>query len=166
MNLEDENMVCAINTTTWKVEHSWPLAPGEGPTGLAIDVATHRLFSNCANKMMVMLDAQSGKVITTVPIGEGVDGAAYDPGTKRAFAPNGDGTLTIVQEDGADKFHVLATVPTQRVRAPSRSIRACTTSYLPTAKFGPKPAPTPKNPKARSALLPGTFVLVDVAETP
>lgn len=166
VNLEGENMVCAINTTTWKVEHGWPLAPGEGPTGLAIDVATHRLFSNCANKMMVMLDAQSGKVITTVPIGEGVDGAAYDPGTKRAFAPNGDGTLTIVQEDGADKFHVLATVPTQKG---ARTIAIDTRMhhfYLPTAKFGPKPAPTPKNPKARSALLPGTFVLVDVAETP
>lgn len=98
VNLEDEGMICAINASSWKVEHTWSLAPGEGPTGLAMDAATHRLFANCANKLMVVMDAQNGKVITTLPIGDHVDGAAFDPGTKRAYAPNGEGTLTVVQE--------------------------------------------------------------------
>ncbi|MEO5584462.1 MAG: hypothetical protein ABIQ75_03320 [Flavobacteriales bacterium] len=163
VNLEDESMVCSIDARSWKVEHTWPLAPGKGPSGLAIDVRTHRLFSNCDNKMMVVMDAQSGKVITTLPIGEGVDGAACDPVTKRAFAPNGEGTLTIVQEDGADQYHVLATVPTQKG---ARTIAIDTRThhvFLPTAEYGPAPEPTKEQPRPRPGVVPGTFVLLDIA---
>lgn len=163
VNLEDESMVCAINASTWKVEHTWSLAPGEGPSGLAMDVMTHRLFSNCDNKLMVVMDAQTGKVITTLPIGDHVDGAAFDPGTKRAFAPNGEGTLTVVQEDSADKYHVLTTLPTQKG---ARTIAIDTRThhlFLPTAEFGEKPKPTIETPPPRAALVPGTFLLLDIA---
>ena len=165
VNLEDESMVCAINASTWKVEHSWSLAPGENPTGLAMDIRNHRLFSNCDNKLMVVMDAQSGKVITTLPIGEGVDGAAFDPVTKRAFAPNGEGTLTIVQEDGADQYHVLATVPTQKGARTIAIDQHTHHLYLPTAAFGPRPAPTKEMPRPRATLVPGSFVLLDLATT-
>ena len=166
VNLEDKSMVCAIDARSWKVENIWPLAPGEGPSGLAMDVKTHRLFSNCDNKLMVVMDAQSGKVITTLPIGEGVDGAAFDPATKRAYAPSGEGTLTVVQEVGADKFEVLATVRTQKG---ARTIAIDTRThhlYLPTALFGPTPAPTKEMPRPRPALIPGSFILLDVAAMP
>ena len=163
VNLEDESMVCAINASTWKVEHSWPLAPGENPTGLAMDIRNHRLFSNCDNKLMVVMDAQSGKVITTLPIGEGVDGAAFDPVTKRAFAPNGEGTLTIVQEDSADQYHVLATVPTQHGARTIAIDQHTHHLYVPTAEFGVKPKPTIETPHPRAALVPGTFSLLDIA---
>ncbi|MBS1568962.1 MAG: YncE family protein [Bacteroidetes bacterium] len=166
VNLEDKSMVCAINASSWKVEHTWSLAPGEGPSGLALDNATHRLFANCDNKLMVVMDAQSGEVVTTLPIGDHVDGAAFDPGTKRAFAPNGEGTLTVVQEDGADRFHVLATVPTQPgARTIAIDLRTHHL-FLPTAEFGPKPEPTREMPRPRPALIPGSFVLLDVAAVP
>ena len=163
VNLEEKSMVCAIDARSWKVEHTWPLAPGEGPSGLALDNATHRLFSNCDNKLMVVMDAQSGKVITTLPIGEGVDGAAFDPGTKRVFSPNGEGTLTIVQEDGADQYHVLATVPTQKGARTIAIDQHTHHLYLPTAQFGAKPKPTIETPHPRAALVPGTISLLDIA---
>ena len=164
VNLEDKSMVCAINTSSWKVEHSWPLAPGEGPSGLALDNATHRLFSNCDNKLMVVMDAQSGEVITTLPIGDHVDGAVFDPATKRAYAPNGEGTLTVVQEDAADKFHVLSTVPTQKGARTIAIDQHTHHLYLPTAQFGPAPAPTPEMPRPRPSLVSGSFILLDVTE--
>ncbi|MEO8734326.1 MAG: YncE family protein [Flavobacteriales bacterium] len=166
VNLEDKSKVCAIDARSWKVEHTWPLAPGEGPSGLAMDVKTHRLFSNCDNKLMVVMDAQSGKVIKTLPIGDGVDGAAFDPGTKRAYAPNGEGTLTVVQEVGADRFEVLATVPTQKGARTIAIDQRTHHLYLPTAQFGPKPAPTKEMPRPRPALIPGSFILLDVAPMP
>ncbi|MBK7247108.1 MAG: hypothetical protein IPI05_05520 [Flavobacteriales bacterium] len=163
VNLEDKSMVCAINTSSWKVEHSWPLAPGEGPSGLALDNATHRLFSNCDNKLMVVMDAQSGEVITTLPIGDHVDGAVFDPAAS-AYAPNGEGTLTVVQEDAADKFHVLSTVPTQKGRAPSPLVSTRTTSTCPLRNSARRLRPTPEMPRPRPSLVSGSSVLLDATE--
>jgi len=162
VNIEDKNTLCRINTTTLKVEQTWPLAPGEEPAGLAIDVAGHRLFSVCHNKLMLVMDSQSGKVVTFLPIGERVDGAGYDPTKKRAYSSNGDGTLTVVQDDGNDKYSVLANVPTQRG---ARTMVVDTKThhiFLPTAEFGPAPEPTAANPRPRPAVKPGTFVILDV----
>ena len=96
VNIEDKSLVSVINTRTLKVENSWSLAPGEEPSGLALDNVTHRLFLVCSNKLMVVMDALTGKVITTLPIGDRCDGVAFDPATKRVFSPNGDGTMTVV----------------------------------------------------------------------
>jgi DNA-binding beta-propeller fold protein YncE len=162
VNLEDKSTICKINTTTWKVEQSWPIAPGEEPSGLALDNDMHRLFSVCGNKLMVVVDALSGKVVTTLAIGENVDGAAFDPGNKRVYASNGAGTLTVVQEDGADIYHVLATVPTQKG---AKTIGIDTRThhvFLATAELGPTPVPTKEDPKPRPAVKPGTFVVLDV----
>jgi DNA-binding beta-propeller fold protein YncE len=161
-NLEDTSMVCVINSTTMKVESSWPLAPGEGPSGLAIDVKTNRLFSVCDNKIMVVVDASTGKIITTVPTGDRTDAAGFDINLNRAYSSNGDGTLTVVQEDGT-KFTVLENISTQK------SARTCTVNskthhiYLPAAEFDPAPAATKDQPRPRPKVKPGTFTILDIA---
>ncbi|MBF0500380.1 MAG: YncE family protein [Candidatus Riflebacteria bacterium] len=162
VNLEDKSMIDVINAKTMKVEQKWPIAPGEEPTGLAIDKENNRLFAGCNNKMMVVIDSKTGKVITTLPVGEHVDGVAFDPEKKRAYSSNGDGTLTVVQEEGKDKFSVLETVTTQKG---ARTLAVDTKThhiFLPTAEFGPPPAPTTEHPKPRPSIKPGTFVILDV----
>ncbi len=112
---------------------------------------------------MVVMDALNGKVITTLPIGEHPDGAAFDPANKRAYSSNGEGTLTVVQQDDANTYHVLANVPTQK-GAKTIGIDPRTHHvFLPTAEFLPAPEPTKENPKPRPGVKPGTFVLLDVA---
>ena len=114
-NIEDKSLVVAIDTQKHEVVNSWPLAPGEGPTGLAIDVAHHRLIVGCGNQKMVVMDSSTGKVVTTVEVGKGVDAAAFDPGTQLAFTSNGaDGTVTVAHEDSPDTFTVVQTIKTER----------------------------------------------------
>jgi DNA-binding beta-propeller fold protein YncE len=113
VNVEDKNEVVAIDSKAGKVLAHWPLAPGEGPTGLALDREHHRLYSGCSNKMMVVLDPDQGKVLVTVPVGAGVDGVAFDPQLSLAMSANGrDGTLTAVKEDPAGTFKVVQTLTT------------------------------------------------------
>src|SRR5215469_36810 len=113
-NLEDKSEVVAIDTKKHEVVNRWPIAPGESASGMAIDVAHHRIFLGCDNKMMVMMDDTNGKVIGTVPIGDGVDANAFDPGTQLAFASCGEsGTTTIAHEDSPDKLTVVQVLKTQ-----------------------------------------------------
>ncbi len=161
VNIEDKSEISMINSSTWKVEKTWPISPGEGPSGLALDEVNHRLFS-ATDKLMVILDAETGKVITTMPTGGRVDGAGFDAGLKRAYSSCGEGVLTVIQEDGPDKFRVLANVPTQ---AGARTISVSQKThriYLPTAEFGPAPEKTADNPRPRPAVKPGTFTVLVV----
>jgi len=161
-NLEDKSELVRIDSKTLQVTARWPLAPCESPSGLAMDTAHRRLFAGCHNRMMAVVDADTGKVIATPPIGQGVDANAFDPGTQRAFSSNGDGTLTIVKEDAPDKFTVEADVATQRgARTMARDL-ATHRIFLVTAEFGPAPAPTPAQPRPRPAMVPGTFTLLVV----
>lgn len=112
-NLEDKSEVVAIDAKTHAVVSRWPIAPGEEASGMAIDEAHHRLFVGCHNKLMAMIDTESGKVVATVPIGEGVDANAFDPGTQLAFASCGDGTVTIAHEDSPAKLTVVQTLKTE-----------------------------------------------------
>ncbi|MFA5973700.1 MAG: hypothetical protein WC780_15220 [Lentimicrobiaceae bacterium] len=156
VNIEDKSLVTVINTNTLKVENSWSLAPGEEASGLAIDNETHRLFIVCSNKLMVIMNALNGKVITTLPIGDRCDGVAFDPGTKRAFSSNGDGTMTVVQEHANDTFTVVENVATQKG---ARTITCNTTThklYMPTAEFEAAVG------NARPAVKPGTFTILEI----
>lgn len=113
-NLEDKNSINVIDTKTMKVIKNFPLAPGGGPTGIALDDKNHRAFSVCReNKALEVVDVINGKVVATVPIGSGVDAVAYDPETKLIFCSNGDGTTTIVKQEGADKYVVAQILKTQ-----------------------------------------------------
>lgn len=161
VNIEDKSEVSMINVKTWKVEQTWSISPGEGPSGLALDIENHRLFS-ATDKLMVILDSETGKVITTLPTGGRVDGAGFDPGLKRAYSSCGEGELTVIQEDSPNSFKVLTNVPTQ-VGARTISVSAKTHRiYVPTAEFGPTPEKTADNPRPRPTLKPGTFTVIVV----
>lgn len=161
VNIEDKSEVCMINVKTWKVEQTWPISPGEGPSGLALDNENHRLFS-ATDKLMVVLDAETGKVITSLPTGDRVDGAGFDTGLKRAYSSCGEGVLTVVQEENMNSFKVLANVPTQ-AGAKTISVSSKTHRiYLSTAEFGPTPEKTADNPRPRPAVKPGTFTVLVV----
>jgi YVTN family beta-propeller protein len=162
VNIEDKSLITVIDSRTLKVLDTWSLAPGEEPSGMALDNITHRLFSVCGNKKMVVMDAQNGEIITTLDIGEGTDGCAFDPKLKRAYSSNGEGTLTTVQEENANKFSVLNTLPTQRGARTIGLDKKTHHIYLPTAEFGPAPEATAVNPRPRPAMLPGTFMIMDV----
>jgi WD40 repeat protein len=160
VNLEEKSAIDEIDAATMKVTRQWSLAPCESPSGLAIDRAHHRLFSGCHNKVMAISDATAGKVITTVPIGAGVDANGFDPGTQLAFSSNGDGTLTVVHEDSPDKFTVVANVATKRGARTLALDERTHRVYLVTADFGPAPAATAGHPHPRPTILPGTFTLI------
>jgi DNA-binding beta-propeller fold protein YncE len=120
----------AIDPRALTVRARWPLAPGEEPSGLALDAEHGRLFSVCSNKTMVVLDAATGRVLATPAIGEGPDGAAFDPGTRLAFSSNGAGTVTVVHEDDRGRFTPLGDVPTEP-RARTMALDPSTHSALP-----------------------------------
>jgi hypothetical protein len=144
-----------------KVTAQWPLAPCEEPSGLAMDVAHRRLFSGCHNQMMTVVNADSGKVIATPAIGDGVDANAFDPGTGYAFASNGQSaTLTVVHEDAPDKFSVLENVATQKGARTMGLDPKTHEVYLVTADFGAAPAATAENPHPRPTMVPGSFVVL------
>lgn len=113
-NIESTSEIVEIDSNSMKITHRWPIAPGEHPSGLAIDAAHHILFSGCRNKLMVMVDATTGKVLGTEPIGQGVDATRFDSGTQDAFASTGDGNITVIHEDSPTQFSVVGNIPTER----------------------------------------------------
>jgi YVTN family beta-propeller protein len=162
VNIEDKNKISLINTDKLTVEQNWSISPGEEPSGLALDNDNHILFSVCSNKLMVIVDAEKGSVITTLPIGDRCDGVAFNSGKKIAYSSNGEGTMTVVKEESRDKFMVLENFETQK------SARTITVNnktghlYLPAAEFGPAPEPTAENPNPRPKIKSGTFVILDI----
>jgi DNA-binding beta-propeller fold protein YncE len=160
VNIEDKSQIDAIDPAKLVVKASWPLTPCEEPSGLAIDRKHRRLFAGCDNKMMAVVDADTGKVIATPAIGDGVDANAFDPGTGLAFASCGEGVLTVVHEDSPVQFSVLENVTTQPGARTMALDEKTHNAYLVTAKFGPPPAPTADNPHPRRTILPDSFVVL------
>ena len=154
-NLEDKSEVAVIDTKTHAVVERWPIAPGEEASGMAFDADNHRLFLGCDNKLMVMMDSESGKVLASVPIGEGVDANAFDPGTKLAFASCGEGTTTIAREEGPDKLTVVQVLATQRGARTMVLDPATHKIYLATAKME-----APAEGERRGKIIPGTFKIL------
>jgi DNA-binding beta-propeller fold protein YncE len=161
VNVEDKSELVRIDSQKLTVTAHWPLAPCEEPSGLAMDIAHGRLFAGCDNKMMAVVDAATGKVIATPPIGAGVDANDFDPATAFAFASNGQSaTLTVVHEDSPDKFTVVENVPTQLGARTMTLDRKSHEVFLVTAAFGPPPVPTADNPRPRPTLVPDSFVVL------
>jgi YVTN family beta-propeller protein len=166
-NIEDKSEVAVIDADKHEVVAHWSLAPGEGPSGIALDGPHHRLFSGCHNKMMTMLDTETGKVIATVPIGAGVDGCAFDDSTQLAFASCGDGTTTIAKEEAPNKLVVVQILKTERGARTMALDPQTHRIYLPTAQFAPTPSPSPGAPPARPSIVANTLkLLVYRAEEP
>jgi DNA-binding beta-propeller fold protein YncE len=164
VNVEDKNEIAHIDAKSLQVKERWSIAPAESPSGLAIDRENHRLFTVCDGKVMVVVDYDNGKVVSRVPIGEGPDAAAYDPGTHTAFSSNGeDGTVTVVKVEGGDKY-TPSTVETKK------SARTMTVDlkthklYLPSADYGPPPAATPANPHPWPSIVAGTFKILVLSQ--
>jgi YVTN family beta-propeller protein len=161
VNIEDQGKVDDIDAETLQVLHSWPLPGCEEPSGLALDADHARLFSVCQNGVMAITDANTGRQVARIDIGEGPDGAAFDPQAQLAFSPNGkSGTLTLVHEDDPEHFHVVQTLATQ---ASARTIALDPAShqlYLPAARFGPKPA----DPTQRAQMVPDSFRILAVGK--
>ena len=111
-NLEDESLVLKIDSRKLTVEQRWPTAPCASPSSMAIDRANRRLFLGCRSKVMAVMNADTGKVITTLPIGDHVDATAFDPEKKLIFNSNGEGTITVIRQDGPDKYSLVETVKT------------------------------------------------------
>lgn len=164
VNIESKSEIEAIDASKMEVKARWSLAPCTEPSGLALDRKNRRLFAGCDNKMMAVVNADNGKVLATLPIGEGVDANAFDDDTELAFASCGEGVLTIAHEDSPQKFSVVENVPTQ----PGARTMALDTKthnvYLVTAKFGPPPPPTADNPHPRRSIVPDTFVVLVVGK--
>jgi YVTN family beta-propeller protein len=164
VNIEDKSELTSIDAKKATVIKTWPLAPCEEPSGLAMDQKHRRLFAGCSNKMMAVVDADSGKVIATPAIGEGVDANAFDAGQQLAFSSNGrDGNLTVVHEDSPEKFTVVENVPTQKF---ARTMALDTTNhdvYLVTAEIEEAP-PAKEGERPRRTMKPGTFTLLVVGK--
>jgi YVTN family beta-propeller protein len=159
-NIEDKSEVAVIDSTKHEVVARWPIAPGEEPSGIALDAAHHRLFGTCRNKMMVMLDTETGKVVANVPIGAGVDGCAFDDASQFAFASCGDGTTTIAKEETPQKLTVVQTLKTERGARTMALDSKTHRIYLPTAQFQPAPSPSPGASPARPTIVPNTLKLL------
>jgi len=164
VNVENTSEIAVLDARKLTVLNRWPLKPCEEPTGLAIDVKNGRLFSGCSNKLMAIVDTTSGKLITTLPIGGGVDATGFDPDNQIAFSSNGDGTLTLIHQDSPDKYTVLENVETARGARTSAFDPKTHNIYLVTAQFGATPAPTAEQPRPRPSILPDTFLLLVVGK--
>ncbi|HWK03158.1 MAG TPA: hypothetical protein VNS58_05985 [Puia sp.] len=156
VNIEDKSEIAVVDLAKNTVINRWSLAPGEGPSGLAIDVDTKRLFSTC-DKLLVVMDATNGKIIAKLPIGDGTDGVAFDNATKTIYTSNGEGTITAIKETDAAHFSVTATIPTKKGARTIAIDESTHTLYLPTADFE---ANTPKG--QRPKMIPGTFQVLAV----
>ena len=149
VNLTDTSEIVEIEPAAARVLRRWSTAPCRQPVSMALDTAHHRLFSGCRSGVMAVSDYAAGKVVATVPIGMGVDGAGFDPEAGDAFASNADGTLTIIHQDTPDTYHVAQTLETAQG---SRNMGLDATThriYLAAATFGPAPAATATNPGAQ-----------------
>lgn len=164
VNIEDKSELTAIDPNKMEVKAKWPLAPCTEPSGLSIDRKKRRLFVGCDNKMMAVVDADSGKVLATPTIGDGVDATTFDAETGLAFASCGaDGVLTVVKEESPGKFSA-ENVPTQK-GARTLALDAKTHNvFVVTAQFGPRPEPTTDNPHPRPPMVPDTFVVLVVGK--
>src|ERR1700736_2222661 len=159
-NIEDKSEVAVIDAAKHEVIARWPVAPGTEPSGIAVDATHHRLFATCHNKMMAMLDTETGKVIATVPIGAGVDGCAFDEATRLAFASCGEGTTTIAKEETPDKFTVLQDVKTETGSRTMAIDPKTHRIYLPSAQFQPAASPSPGASPGRPTIVPNTLKLL------
>ncbi len=158
VNIEDKSQIAEVDVTKMTVLNTWSVAPCQEPSALAFDVEHHRLFAGCGNKMMAVVDSDSGKVVTTVPIGEGVDAGRFNPNTQEIFMSCGEGVLTVIHEDSPDKYTVrqnLATVKGARTMALDKKNDV---AYLVTAQR----EATPPAPGQRPAMVPGSFELIVV----
>jgi DNA-binding beta-propeller fold protein YncE len=157
VNNAEKSEMDVIDAKTFQVIHSWPIAPGKGASGLAIDRSTMRLFAGCGNKVLVVMDATNGNVVTTLPIGDGCDAVGFDRRLRTVYSSNGDGTLTIIKENSPNEFSVVENLKTKEGARTNAVDQGSHIIYLPAGEF------LPKQPgQFRPQLKPGTFQVLVV----
>ena len=159
VNVEDKNEIVVVDSKTFKVLNHWSIAPGESPTGLAYDAKTKRLFAGC-EKMLIVIDATNGKVVDKLKIGNGCDGVVFDPASKNIFTSNGEGTMTVVHEESADKYFVVENIVTKQGARTIALDKATGLLYLPTANFEAMQPGEKGRPKMKA----GTFQILVVGK--
>lgn len=160
LNLEDKGQVAVVDTLAGKVLATWPLGDCEEPSGLALDVARHRVFSTCQNHKMTVLDTATGKPLAEIPIGGEPDAAVFDAASGLVYASNGEGTLTVARGDDAGHFQVLANVPTRKGARTMALDAAGHRIFLATAEFGPPLPATAEHPHPRPSIVPDSFTIL------
>lgn len=159
VNIEDKNEIVVVDVRSFKVLSRWSIAPGEGPTGLVYDATTKRLFAGC-EKLLMVIDATNGKIVAKLTIGDGCDGVAFDTKTNNIFTSNGEGTITVVHEESADKFVVVENIVSKRGARTIAIDKATGRLYLPTAEFEAMEPGQKGRPKMKA----GTFQVLVVGK--
>jgi YVTN family beta-propeller protein len=160
-NIEDKNEIVRLDANSMKLTGEWPLAGCESPSGMAMDLAGHKLFSVCDGKKMAVTDFTTGKLLGLAEVGDGPDAAGFDAKTGLAFSSNGDGTLTVV-DAGKKGFPAIQTVKTLSGARTMAFDESTGRVYLAAATMGPKPAATAQNPRPRASAVPGSFMVIVV----
>jgi DNA-binding beta-propeller fold protein YncE len=164
VNIEDKNSLAEFDAKTLTVKHTYPLAGCKGPSGIGMDTATRRIFVGCSDSnVMAIVNADTGKEIATPPIAKDTDASRFDPETRLAFASCENGLLTIIHEDSADKFSVVANVKTQDGARTMELDPKTHHIFVVTADMGPAPPPTKEEPDPDRPIIPGTFVILELA---
>jgi YVTN family beta-propeller protein len=164
VNLEDKNEIVVIDTKKLAVVNRFKLSPGTEPTGLSIDLKHRRLFSGCHNQKMVILNADTGKLITTLPIGAAVDGTLFDPETQNVFSSNGDGTLTVIHEKDPDTFEVIQTVQTEKGARTMDMDTKTHRIWLATAKSVDATDAAAEQNRHHKSIVPESFTAIEVGK--
>ena len=162
VNIEDKNEVIAFDAKRLEILAHWPLTGCVDAVSMAFDEKNHRLFVGCRSRILIVVDSKNGHKLTTLPIGDRVDASAFDPATKLLYASNGDGTVTVIKQESANKYSVVETIktlPGAKTMAYDAKFRRL---YLSAAEYGPVPAAAPGQKRARAAVLPGTFKVLVV----
>jgi len=163
VNIEDKSAIAVFDAKSLAVKNTWPVAPCEGPSAIAIDTAHRRVFSAC-DKVMVVVNADTGQVIASPPIGGDPDGNGYDPGTGMLFASCREGLVSVIHQDSPDKYSVVTNVTTQFGTRTMTLDPKTHHVFTVTADFKPAGAPTPSNPRPRPQPIPGSFVLLEIGQ--
>jgi DNA-binding beta-propeller fold protein YncE len=157
VNNAEKSEIDVIDAKTYKIINTWPIAPGKSASGLAIDRITMRLFAGCDNQKLIVMNAENGNVVTSVPIGDECDAVGFDKKLMTVYSSNGEGTLTIIKEQSADKFEVIQNLKTKKGARTQAVDQITHKVYLPTGEFAPK-----KAGEFRPSLIPGTFQVLVV----
>ncbi len=162
INIEDKSEIAVVNTKTYTVTNRWKIGNGKEPSGLAIDVKTKRLFAGCDNKLLIVMNAENGKVVKELPIGDGCDGVAFDAELQNVFSSNGEGTLTVIHEKSAKEFSVVENATTKKGARTLAVDEKTHHVYLPTADF--LPADPNEKEHRRPGIVPGSFQVLVVSK--
>jgi DNA-binding beta-propeller fold protein YncE len=157
VNNAEKSEIDVIDAKTFQILNTWPIAPGQRASGLAMDRLSMRLFAGCDNQKLIVMNAENGNVVMSVPIGDECDAVGFDKRLKTVYSSNGEGTLTIIQEQTPDKFEVLQNLKTKKGARTQAVDQITHKIYLPTGEFAPK-----KTGEFRPSLIPGTFQVLVV----